>query len=169
MAPLRHDLVEQVTRLCRSVGYHGVFEVEFIQSRGRSLLIDFNPRFYNQMAFDMERGLDMALLAYYSALGDDAWVSDVLLASRNEPRHAPREHLHRLNFEIMLRAQQLSGVLSGSEQELWRAWCSRHSGCSTDAALDRLDWLPGVMDAVRSVYGYLRHPRAFVRTIVMNR
>ena len=168
-APIRQDLVNKVTALCRSVDYHGVFEVEFIRTGDRFMLIDFNPRFYNQMAFDIERGLDMALLSYFSALGDDARVKEVLLASRDERRHGPRVHLHRLNFEIMLRAQRFSGALTGSEQERWRAWYSLHGERSTDAAHDPLDWLPGVLDATRNIYGYLRHPRAFVRTIVLNR
>jgi predicted ATP-grasp superfamily ATP-dependent carboligase len=168
-APIREDLVAKVTALCRSIDYHGVFEIEFIQTDGRFLLIDFNPRFYNQMAFDMERGLDMALLSYFTALGDDTRVNEVLRSSHEEPRHAPRVHLHRLNFEIMLRAQRASGVLTGSEQDCWRAWYSLHGGRSTDAAYDPLDWWPAALDALRNVYGYLRHPRAFFRTIVMNR
>ena len=168
-APIRQELVANVAALCRSVDYHGVFEVEFIRTGDRFLLIDFNPRFYNQMAFDIERGLDMALLSYYSALGDDARVKEVLVASRNERSHGPRVHLHRLNFEIMLRAQRFSGALTDREQERWRAWHSLHAERSTDAAHDPLDWLPGMLDATRNIYGYLRHPRAFIRTIVMNR
>ena len=168
-APLRQELVNKVTALCRSVGYHGVFEVEFIQTAGRFLLIDFNPRFYNQMAFDVERGLDVALLSYFSALGDDSRVEELLRSSRDEPGHGPRVHLHRFNFEIMMRAQGLSGALSGGERRSWRSWYSQHSDCSTDATLDRFDWVPAVLDAARNVYGYLRHPRAFVRTIVLNR
>jgi predicted ATP-grasp superfamily ATP-dependent carboligase len=168
-APVSADLVEKIAALCREVGYTGVFEVEFIRAGGRVMMIDFNPRFYNQMVFDIARGLDLALLSYYSSLGDRASVAKVLDSARREPRQGPRAHLHRLNFEIMLRAQRLSGALSQLEERNWRRWHGLHGDRCTDAAHDPSDWLPGVLDAARNVYGYLRHPRAFVRTIVLNR
>lgn len=168
-APVNDELVQKITALCREVGYSGVFEVEFIRAGGRVMMIDFNPRFYNQMVFDIERGLDLALLSYYSALGDRSTVTQMLESARQAPRQAPRAHLHRLNFEIMLRAQRLSGALSPREEDNWRKWHGLHGKHCTDAAHDPTDWLPGVMDAARNVFGYLRHPRAFIRTIVLNR
>jgi D-aspartate ligase len=167
-APVKPELVDKIAALCREVGYSGVFEVEFIRAGGRTMMIDFNPRFYNQMVFDIARGLDLALLSYYSALGDQASVQKMLDSARKES-HGPRAHLHRLNFEIMLRAQRLSGALSRLEEHQWRRWQGLHGESCTDAAHDPSDWLPGVMDAARNVYGYLRHPRAFIRTIVLNR
>jgi predicted ATP-grasp superfamily ATP-dependent carboligase len=168
-APVKWDLVEKVAELCRLVGYSGVFEVEFIQAGGRFLLIDFNPRFYNQMGFDLERGLDVVLLSYYSALGERARVRELLQSSALELEYGPSAHLHRFNFEVTLRAQRLSGVLEADDEQSWRRWRAAHGQRCTDAAFDRADWFPAILDGINSVYGYLKHPRAFVRTVVLNR
>ena len=56
MAPL----AAAVARLCRGLGYFGAFEVEFLREGERRMVIDFNPRFYGQMAFDVKRGLPAA-------------------------------------------------------------------------------------------------------------
>ena len=47
-----------------------MFEVEFIWDGARWAAIDFNPRFFNQMALDLVRGLPLARLCYYDAIGD---------------------------------------------------------------------------------------------------
>jgi hypothetical protein len=49
-------LASGLRALCRSVGYHGVFEAEFLEGPYGPQLIDFNPRFYGQLAFDVARG-----------------------------------------------------------------------------------------------------------------
>ena len=43
-------LADQTKRLCERIGYYGVFELEFILAEGKAMLIDFNGRFYNQIA-----------------------------------------------------------------------------------------------------------------------
>ena len=48
-------LAERTKRLCERIGYYGVFELEFILAEGKAMLIDFNGRFYHQMAFDIEQ------------------------------------------------------------------------------------------------------------------
>ena len=58
------DLAQQTIRLCERIGYYGAFELEFIVAQGRMLLIDFNGRFYNQLAFDIARGMDWPRLVY---------------------------------------------------------------------------------------------------------
>jgi D-aspartate ligase len=68
--PLAPTLAEQTACLCRRLGYFGVFEVEFIWDGTRWAAIDFNPRFFNQMALDVARGLPLARLCYYDAIGD---------------------------------------------------------------------------------------------------
>ena len=66
------ELAAGLERLVARVGFSGVFEAEFIDPQGQAVLIDFNPRFYNQMGFDIARGLPLPLLAYYDALGSHA-------------------------------------------------------------------------------------------------
>jgi len=39
----------------------------------------------------------------------------------------------------------------------------------SDAVADRGDWLPAVVDVASTAYGYGRHPRAFVRSMVLDR
>ena len=57
---IEEPLVEKIAALCRRVGYTGVFEAEFVVAGDRRLLIDFNPRFYSQMGFEVARGLPAA-------------------------------------------------------------------------------------------------------------
>lgn len=171
-AEVRADLTESVTRLCRQLGYYGVLEVEFIQKDGRYRLIDFNPRFYNQMAFDIERGLPLPLLYYWSALGRH----DEVHRLRDSVLRLPDSkgvYTHRFALEIMLRAQRLSGALSPAEADAWSGWLRQNANHVTDAVLDVSDPLPTVFDVASSLYLYARHPgsffRHFVRSIVLNR
>ena len=60
--PLAPALAEQTARLCRMLGYFGVFEVEFIWDGASWAAIDFNPRFYNQMAPRLREGYPCAAL-----------------------------------------------------------------------------------------------------------
>lgn len=75
-------LGERAARLCEHIGYYGAFELEFIMCDGQALLIDFNGRFYNQLAFDMARGLDQAGLVYAGALGNEEEVARQVSAAR---------------------------------------------------------------------------------------
>ena len=63
------------------IGYFGVFEAEFIRLGDERLLIDFNPRFFGQMGFDVARGLPIVGLAYEAALGGTQRVTQLLQAS----------------------------------------------------------------------------------------
>lgn len=66
-----HPAIEQaLRRLFTTVGYFGVFDAEFIEHGERKLLIDINPRFYNHMSFETDRGLHLPWLAYLAATGD---------------------------------------------------------------------------------------------------
>jgi predicted ATP-grasp superfamily ATP-dependent carboligase len=171
-APVREDLAAKVVELCRHVGYYGVLEVEFIQKDDRHLLIDFNPRFYNQMAFDIERGLPLPLLYYWAALGRREEIRRI---REDVDRSVDTKgvYTHRFAMEIMLRAQRLSGALSAAERESWSSWLRTHSTHRTDAVLDLSDPLPSIFDVASTVYLYARHPgsflRHFIRSIVLNR
>ena len=63
------DLAQQTIRLCERIGYYGAFELEFIVAKDGMLLIDFNGRFYNQLAFDIARGMDLPRMVYAGATG----------------------------------------------------------------------------------------------------
>lgn len=95
-AKVEEPLAAKLEALCRHVGYHGLFEVEFLEDGNRRLLIDFNPRSYGQMGFDIARGADLPLLAWLSAVG---------------------EH-ERLALEVGKAQQALAGTTE-------HAWCDR--------------------------------------------
>src|SRR5262249_39724065 len=65
-------LADRTKRLCERIGYYGVFELEFILAEGKAMLIDFNGRFYHQIAFDVARGMELPALAYAAATRNQA-------------------------------------------------------------------------------------------------
>lgn len=158
-----------IKRLVTKAGFVGVFEAEFIRTSHGNLLIDFNPRFYNQMAFDLDRGLPLAELAYYEAIGNDARVQSLISQSLKETANPTRVYSHRFLLEITLGLQGLSGALSKSEVKHWRDWIREHQGRTTDAVFDASDIAPSILDSLQHLYGYARHPRATIRSLLLNR
>jgi predicted ATP-grasp superfamily ATP-dependent carboligase len=160
-APVPAVLRVWLRALCRRVGYHGVFEAEFIEAGGEYYLIDFNPRFYSQMAFDVARGLPFPLLAYEAALGENATWRRALRAG--DPESTTDAYLHRLRFEVLMHGQRLSRRMTVDEVRRWRDWRSERRGRTVDAVLDGTDALPAVVDYLAFFYGWARHPRAALR------
>lgn len=166
-APVDEGLLGGLRRLCRRVGYQGIFEVEYVEDGSGPVLIDFNPRFYGQMAFDIDRGLPLPRLAYSDALGDRAAFA-ALVAGANAPRTSPpRVYCHRFLFELMLRGQRLSGHLPEAEAQRWRRWWTEHRAAATDAVADRGDPLPWGADVVGHLTAIARHPRSAVRSMFL--
>jgi D-aspartate ligase len=168
-APVDPALAEPVVALCKRLGYFGVFEAEFIRRGAEQLLIDFNPRFYGQMGFDIARGLPLAALAYEAALGHSATVQALLNASDKwSGAHAvPPVFCHQMALNLVLRSQQVSRAMPAAEARNWRAWIQKHP--TVDAVLDDEDWAPSAVDLLSRLSAYARHPRSFVRTVVLNR
>lgn len=167
-AEVKRELVDATLRLCRRVGYYGVFEVEFIHRDGRDLLIDFNPRFYGQMAFDIARGLPVPLFAYYAARGDWATVKSLAEAAhRSANDESVTAHCNRIDFEIMLRAQRLSGGLTAEDVKVWRAWYNSHKGRIVRPIFEPDDWKPFATEITRQFFEHVRHPRAFLTSTMM--
>jgi predicted ATP-grasp superfamily ATP-dependent carboligase len=167
--PVDVELAEGLRRLARRVGYSGVFEAEFIRLDGSARLIDFNPRFFGQMGFDVARGVKLPLLAYAGALGDVALIDRTLAEAKAAGEALDWKYAHRLSVEGMLAVQRASGVMSAAEVEAWRSWMASAKGRTADPVLDPDDWRPAVFDVAQTVQNALRHPRAFVRSIVLNR
>jgi predicted ATP-grasp superfamily ATP-dependent carboligase len=169
-APVRPELAAKVAQLCQRLGYFGVFEVEFIAAGERMLALDFNPRLYSQMAFDIDRGVPLPLLVYLGAIGDEAGLRAQIEQARQVLDGGDRVYCHRFVLEVMLRGQKLSGRISATEASTWRRWWTDHHSraTATDAVADRQDSLPALVDAALHLYGYARHPRAFVRSMVLD-
>lgn len=167
-APVRQELADGLKRLCKRLDYHGVFEVEFIQTKEDFLLIDFNPRYYGQMGFDIARGLPLPLLAYHAALGDrDGLLREVKAARAWQGRG--EVFCNRIALEMLLNLQRLSGALPEDEARQWRQWLDAHRGLSVDPLIDSDDLVPTAVELAQILYVSARHPRAFLRSMVLNR
>jgi predicted ATP-grasp superfamily ATP-dependent carboligase len=164
-AAVEDGLVQGIGALCRRVGYQGVFEVEFVDAGSRRLLIDFNPRFYGQLAFDVERGMPLPRFACADALGDHAALA--ALADEAQEKSAPGAHVycHHFLFDLMLRAQQIAGHGTGGEEERWRRWWAEHRDSAVDPVADPDDPAPWRADVAGHLAGFARHPRSSFRTL----
>jgi predicted ATP-grasp superfamily ATP-dependent carboligase len=168
-AEVKDELREHIRRICRSVGYYGIFEVEFIHTNdGRFLLTDFNPRYYNQLALETARGLSAPTLAYYAALGDRERLAEIAARAadwKEESRHA---FCHSFQFKVTLAAQRLSGRFTEADIERWRRWYDDRGEACVDAVVDESDRGPVLFDRLNIVRGYVRHPRAFLRQVFLD-
>jgi D-aspartate ligase len=156
-------LASKILSLCERIGYFGVFEAEFIQTGGRSLLIDFNGRFYNQLSLDIARGLDLPRLVYASATGQDDKVDALISAFRaNEacPRYA---FCSSVQFDLLRRARRSFGSMSKEEAYRWRQWRALPGRTIVDATFDTDDHWPYVVDIGNQIFCTLRHMRGFLR------
>jgi predicted ATP-grasp superfamily ATP-dependent carboligase len=167
-APLSDPLLAGLERMIANVGYNGVFEAEFIEADGKMVLIDFNPRFYNQMAFDIARGLPLPLLAYHDALGNERAISEARLAAQHVNTDV-RAFANRRALNLLLTAQRMSGVLTEEEARTWVEWYAENRHHCIDPVVDAEDSWPGRLDFAQMVRHSLRHPRTFYRTVVLNR
>ncbi|HET6983410.1 MAG TPA: carbamoyl-phosphate synthase [Myxococcaceae bacterium] len=155
-APLDPSVAEGLVRLCRRTGYFGVFEAEFVQVADRYHLIDFNPRYYGQMQFEISRGLPLPLLVHRAAMGDTAGLAR-LAASGG----APHQRGMTFSFDFGLRmVSAMRGVLGRATDRD----SGRPSGTARiDASADPEDPGPGWVHAMADVVAAVRHPRAFYR------
>jgi D-aspartate ligase len=164
--PLEQKPLEAVIRICRAIGYRGVFEVEFIRDGDRRLLIDFNPRFYGQMAFDIARGMPLALLAWQAACGDRAALEEELAAAVGRVSQG-KAYCDRFYFRFLLLLQRLTGSLSSDEYAGWLRWYAAHREELVDGFMQRGDLKPGLVHAASALGSALLHPRSFLREYVL--
>jgi D-aspartate ligase len=148
-ATLEPELAASVVRLCRRVGHYGVFEVEFLLDGDDAMVIDLNPRFYGQMGFDAARGMPLALLTYYAAIGDAAALHDAIGHAADAARSAGGASIytHRFVFELLLLVQRVSATMSPAEHRRWRQWYDENADRAADASADASDWAPGFVHA----------------------
>ena len=120
--PLDPALAEQTARLCRSLGFFGVFEVEYIWDGGRWAAIDFNPRFFNQMALDIARGLPLARLCYYDAIGDVRRLAALVEQAHASPLEYKFCVRDGFTMHLILMFRSLTGRMSRRDRLGWRQW-----------------------------------------------
>jgi D-aspartate ligase len=167
--PVASELAAGLERLAAKAGFNGVFEAEFIIAQEHAILIDFNPRFYNQMGFDIARGLPLPSLAYYDALGDHEQLEKICESVRAPAEPDDRVYVDLFALRLLLLAQNLAGVLSNAEKKRWTDWYEKHRDRCTYAVIDAADKRPAWLAAVKHIVRYGRHPRNFLTSMVLNR
>jgi D-aspartate ligase len=156
-------LASGLQRLLQRIGYFGVFEAEFIRLPGRSLLIDINGRLYNQLAFDVARGLPLPTLLYEGALGNDQAVAAATAAAAGGNSTGPQAFCIRSRLAVMLRLRRILGTMPREEARRWREWYEADLDSVIDAVADAADPWPRRSDLLLQLLSYVRHPRAFLR------
>lgn len=166
--PHHSGLEASLNGLLSKVGFHGIFEAEFIdeQSSGRHLLIDVNPRFYGQMAFEIARGVPLPSLAFYDAIGWQAprMAHTVAAATPMVPRHFGNISL----LALVLLARTLSRQISLQTVGRWFNFCFAAKGDYKDAVFERSDLGPWAVEVCRTLGSIVCHPRSSWRKFFLN-
>jgi D-aspartate ligase len=156
-------LADKAKRLCERIGYYGVFELEFILAEGKAMLIDFNGRFYNQIAFDIARGMELPALAYAAATRNQDEVTRLMLLG-NSGKHADvAGFCNQFRLAAMVKTQRALRTMSRKDVARLLNWSKGSHGTMIDAVRDPHDALPAFVDIAEYMMRFLRHPRAFVR------
>jgi D-aspartate ligase len=156
--PLRH-----VAEVAKSVGYYGAFEVEFVNRNGTYLMIDFNPRYYGQMGFDIARGVPLPWLIHNAAQGRTGGLDQ--LFSNELPADAPTFYCDRVALTWWLGMAVASGGVGRRDALRWYRMLEELSAHSIDASWKREDPLPSLIGAAAVAWHSLRNPFSFVRSL----
>lgn len=156
------ELAQQTIRLCERIGYYGAFELEFIVAQERMLLIDFNGRFYNQLAFDIARGMDLPGLVYAGATRATGELERLISRAAQRDKEPSLAFCNGFSLSLSVTAQQIFKRMSKEEAAHWRRWRKTYEGRVVDAIQDSDDPLPAVLDAAARVGQYMRYPKKFL-------
>jgi len=163
------DLVSRLAKLCKTVGYFGIFEAEFVtdEQTGSALLVDFNPRYYGQMAFEIGRGLRLPILAFEAAQR----------LQHVEPLNIPQHEFinaksasqdltlqtskYALGWtsKLMILTQFLGGRLNVQEATFWRRWLKNNNLKPLDAIYSKNDCVPWLIELLSHWSRMIAHPR----------
>ncbi len=135
-AELDQDLEQRILALCKRTGHFGVFQIEFLIAGDRKLLIDFNPRYYHYLAFDIARGIPFPWLAHLGACGDEAALVKAITHARNHLDHSFHTFTYHLQLRELLWAQRFTGTMSTHDFHHWRQWYKQHRHHMIDAIVD---------------------------------
>jgi D-aspartate ligase len=162
--PCPPALSAAVRRLCRELGYFGIFEVEFLHFDGLWRAIDFNPRLFNQVGMDIRRGMPLPLLACLDAAGDAAALRDAVAKAQVEDDDAV-VFCDSFTLRAILLARWLTGRISDKEFAYWRAWAKGRAPRSVDFAVDGCDPAPGAIHALSEILLGLKDIPRFMRSM----
>lgn len=166
--PLDPALAAAVQRLCAAAGFYGVFDVELL-GEVEPLLIDFNPRLYNQVSFEVARGLPSPWLVYLGATGRREELAVEVARARAVPEQPGAIYCNRFTARFELAWQVLTGAVPLAEERRWRSWYASHRGEVTDPYVEQGDPGPQLAQGLSEIAGMLRHPRAFLRKRILGK
>ena len=155
------EIAAKLRALLRATNYSGVFDAEFLESGDRRMLIDINPRFYNHMAFEVERGMPLPWYTYLAACGRTVELAEAI--ARFEPKPHPGVYVHRIPTGLLLLAQSLSRGMTSAERQRWRSYLFSRRSAITDPVTTPEDPRPLVGEIALEAHKMLRHPRSFLR------
>jgi predicted ATP-grasp superfamily ATP-dependent carboligase len=161
------ELAQHTIRLCERIGYYGAFELEFVVAQGRMLLIDFNGRFYNQLAFDIARGMDLPRLVYAGATGATEELERLISQVQPPDKERSLVFCNGFGLSLSVAGQQMFRRMSSEEATYWRKWRKRYEGRVVDAIHDSDDPLPAVFDIASRVGQYMRYPQKFLEDMAL--
>ena len=160
--PVDAALAGKLQDLCLHLGYFGVFEAEFVEHEGKQLLIDFNQRYFGQMAFDIARDMQLPWLAHLCALGQEDQARQV--ASKSQ-RNGPTHYADSPAVTWYLLTGTLLGAVDRQERTHWRDWLTRTAATRAEAINDPQDPTPGRVAKLNRLWRSLRYPRGLWRSL----
>jgi predicted ATP-grasp superfamily ATP-dependent carboligase len=168
--PVNPALRQKIFELCRRIGYYGAFESEFvpIAETGQHLLIDFNPRFYGQMGFEVARGMPLPAFVYYAGHGQSSETLRRAVDHRTEPEAESYHFSNRWVLRLVMLTQSLSGRLSPEERQALHDILHDPRSRYVDAVKDEHDAGPLMADVLLNLKHFARHPRDFYRKFFLD-
>jgi D-aspartate ligase len=152
-------LSDAVRRLCRSLEFFGIFEVEFLWFDGRWAAIDFNPRLFNQVGLDIRRGMPLPLFACLDAAGETAALRHAVAKAQAE-EVTKMVFFDRFTLRAILFAQSMTSRASHEGRAFWQAWMEQNSSHAVDVVADDNDRMPKFIHAISEIYlGLKAFPR----------
>lgn len=162
------DLAGRVLGFLRGIGYHGIFEGEFVGPAGGRQLIDMNPRPYNGITLEIARGLDPVWWSYLEASGEFDTVAREMDAARGGPSDLRPVWRNKTLFWTILGGQVLTGGLSPREAAGWVRWARRHRRHTVDPYFAPDDRAPGHAYLRWHLASMVTQPRAFLGNYVLH-
>lgn len=166
--PTPQNLVDKIVSLCQATNFYGIFEAEFVEDEvtGEQLLVDFNPRYYGQMAFEISRGLPLPALAYYDAIRDKESFEREFQAAKkaiNYPQASRSNYALGWIFCLMAVTQSIGRQMTTAELKQWFQWYRDRTVVRYDAIDYVGDPIPKILDILLFLKQSVRHPRDFYR------
>lgn len=152
-----------VRRLCRELGYFGIFEVEFLWFDGCWAAIDFNPRLFSQIGMDIQRGMPLPLLACLDVAGDFEALRKTVADAQAE-EDVQTVFFDRFTLRAILLAQSMTARISHKDSMYWSDWIKRHAAHAVDFSADATDPIPGLIHVLSEIYLGIRSFPRFLRS-----